>query len=238
MPDLSLDVINKIIELGQPGTVDVAGFNYSTRQLHPVKYPSPDSLTLSTLQGLVNYIVRNVDTLEAKDLMVVVDGPEDVRLISNLTDTEQRDTFLACDLPHEVYQFGHWQDQEAFTIALQTQFMATPERDNLLQVVGALTAEEITLSEDDGVSQKITARAGVALKDRLTLPSPVALKPFRTFREVDQPESIFILRAKKGSMGVALALYEADGGAWRLQAISNIAQWLESKISTNVAILA
>lgn len=56
------------------------------------------------------------------------------------------------------------------------------------------------------------------------------LRPYRTFREVEQPASRFVLRLQSGQgdgMPKA-ALFEADGGAWRLTAIEAIARWLRT----------
>ena len=59
----------------------------------------------------------------------------------------------------------------------------------------------------------------------------MVLKPFRTFAEAEQPESKFIFRMRKDEDGVTAALIEADGGAWKVQAIKNIANYLEDKLS-------
>lgn len=52
----------------------------------------------------------------------------------------------------------------------------------------------------------------------------IKLQPFRTFLEVAQPESEFLLRvdSEKG-----IAFFEADGGIWRLEAKRNIAEYFE-----------
>ena len=46
------------------------------------------------------------------------------------------------------------------------------------------------------------------------VPNPVTLRPFRTFIEVEQPESKFIFRMREGGR---CAIFEADGahGSWR-----------------------
>ena len=55
------------------------------------------------------------------------------------------------------------------------------------------------------------------------------LKPYRTFTEVEQPESDFIFRMK--DMGsVCCALFEADGGAWRNVAMHNIKAYLQEQL--------
>jgi hypothetical protein len=70
--------------------------------------------------------------------------------------------------------------------------------------------------------------------NEIPIPNPVKLSPFRTFIEVEQPESLFVLRGRKGPQW---ALFEADGGLWKIKAIQNIKNWLEKK-ELNVPIIA
>ena len=71
-------------------------------------------------------------------------------------------------------------------------------------------------------------KSGVTTKAEVIVPNPVVLKPFRTFSEADQPESKFVFRLHKDDDGVTAALIEADGGAWKVQAMQNIAAYLHS----------
>lgn len=66
------------------------------------------------------------------------------------------------------------------------------------------------------------------------MPNPVYLAPYRTFREVTQPLSPFVLRMKQGREGglPTVALFEADGGKWKLDAIAFIRDFLREKIET------
>jgi hypothetical protein len=66
----------------------------------------------------------------------------------------------------------------------------------------------------------------VALKAEETLRPIVNLAPYRTFSEIDQVVSRFIFRAHADAEGAELALFEADGGRWRLAAVQAIATWL------------
>lgn len=99
--------------------------------------------------------------------------------------------------------------------------------------------ECITVSGLDGICQLIRtelaksyktveARQGIALKERVEVRPRVVLQPFRTFLEVDQPESEFLLRvdAEKG-----VGLFEADGGVWKLEAKKNIAAYFAKSLS-------
>ena len=73
----------------------------------------------------------------------------------------------------------------------------------------------------------MTVRKGVVLKDNKVVKPRVKLIPFSTFSEVKQPERELLLRLD-GSGSVAL--FEADGGAWKLEARKNIADYLKSEL--------
>ena len=81
---------------------------------------------------------------------------------------------------------------------------------------------------DDGVTQNVEAKTGAVLKTKATIPNPVRLAPFRTFTEVEQPESAFVLRINQN---MQVALFEADGGAWRQEAMKDIQAYLIEALS-------
>lgn len=67
-------------------------------------------------------------------------------------------------------------------------------------------------------------RQSVSLKAQETVSPRVKLAPFRTFREVAQPTSEFLIRLQKGSESAIpeIGLFEADGGEWKIDAAENI----------------
>nr|ABP73607.1 hypothetical protein [Bacillus thuringiensis] len=71
----------------------------------------------------------------------------------------------------------------------------------------------------------------LATVDEVAVPNPVSLQPYRTFVEVAQPESDFIFRMKDGPR---CSLYEADGGAWKLEAIKNIKEYLNAELADEI----
>ena len=61
------------------------------------------------------------------------------------------------------------------------------------------------------MSQKTTIKTGAENLSEVKVPNPVVLAPYRTFSEVDQPESKFIFRLESGKEDTPLAaLFEAD----------------------------
>jgi hypothetical protein len=84
---------------------------------------------------------------------------------------------------------------------------------------------------DDGVSQKATIKTGLASKGEAIVPNPVRLKPFRTFTEVDQPESAFVFRMKNDNYsGITCGIFEADGGAWKREAMESVKAYLKEEL--------
>ena len=100
-----------------------------------------------------------------------------------------------------------------------------------MQGVGNLTEDAVRTMTDDGVSQVTAVRTGVATVADVKVPNPVSLRPFRTFIEVDQPESRFIFRMREGGR---CAIFEADGGAWKLEAKKNIYNYLAEQLEENI----
>ena len=74
-------------------------------------------------------------------------------------------------------------------------------------------------------------KTGIASKGEAIVPSPVTLKPFRTFVEVEQPLSNFVFRMKQDRYdGIQCALFEADGGAWKIAAMREIKTYLKEQL--------
>lgn len=74
---------------------------------------------------------------------------------------------------------------------------------------------------------------GIASKADAEVPNPVSLRPYRTFHEIEQPESLFVFRMKERD-GMNCAIYEADGGAWRNTAIQSIKKYLDDFVKTEL----
>ena len=55
---------------------------------------------------------------------------------------------------------------------------------------------------------------------------------YRTFLEVEQPKSEFILRMEQDKYdGIACAIFEADGGAWKIAATKAIKDYLQFELA-------
>ena len=63
----------------------------------------------------------------------------------------------------------------------------------------------------------------MSLKRNVEINPRVKLQPFRTFLEVAQPESEYLLRVDENGR---IGLFEADGGVWKLEAKRNVKEYL------------
>lgn len=211
-------------------TIQVVGDKtFSDKDFYEIK-PKPEplhgSFAVTTLGALRDLIKSDVEKLTGSTLPLIhIVNHQEVQLLTGISDEHGRRRTFAIAKPcaYKGFQFDQYQGLEAFRIGIQAHFAATPDRDYLLSIASKVTDGEIVVSEDDGVSQQVEMKAGLSLKSTEKLRARVTLAPFRTFPEVDQPQSEFIVRAQKTDKGAQLALFEADGGKWKVAAIQNIA---------------
>lgn len=203
---------------------------YSDKLLHRLETPIPvaEKLYLHTLTGLVDYIKSGSDKFADK-MIVEVQSPTKVHLYSQLNEKRSREYLIEVDAMVPEFNFDRFCGQEEFCIALQSKFVPNEDRELLLKFAGTVEAGTVAQYGDDGVTQKATIKTGLTSKGEALIPNPVVLRPYRTFLEVEQPESAFIFRMREG-YGVECAIFEADGGAWQIEAMQNVKAYLEKEL--------
>jgi len=226
------EALEYLVGLGRPELVVTKDGYWSDRELNRVAYnPKAKEIKMSTLTSLVDYIKSGTDLMP--DRMVVhVAGPLEVRLFSQLDDDRVRETLAVVEGQVPAFRYGSYMGHEEFLVALQSKFLPGDGRDLLLRFAGTVENGTVADYGDDGVSQKATIRKGVAGRKDELVPNPVVLRPFRTFVEVEQPESAFVFRMRDdGREGVQCAIFEADGGAWKNRAMDNIKKYLQEELA-------
>lgn len=221
---------------GEETVVDIEGEAFSTVQLYraPLEHQpdQPDTLVLHSLQGMVDYIDANRDQLVGAECLVHVASPTSVRVVSQLKERAARFTYveaIATDLwTPKVDRHMSLLDTN---IALQSLVTDAHDRAVVINLVGNVTEKAEVHVEDDGFTQKVGTRAGVHTVAESTVPNPITLAPFRTFREVEQPKSPFVLRIHRGNGdSPTVTFHEGDGGAWKLEAVERVTAWLTDKV--------
>ena len=108
-------------------------------------------------------------------------------------------------------------------IELRSLFIPGEGTRYLLDLLSRMSKDSGVTTKDNGVSQTVEVKAGVSLKQNVEINPRAKLQPFRTFLEVEQPESEYLLRVDEtGRIG----LFEADGGVWKLEAKQNVKEYL------------
>lgn len=225
------EALEYAVELAQPHIEEVNGEMYSDKPLKRIVHnPKAECITMTTLRSLVDYIKSGTDVMEEKMIIHVV-SPTQVKLYSNLDFDRVREYMVEVNAELPQFPLNKFVDHENFIIGVQSKFIPNNDSDLLLKFAGTVEGGTIADYGDDGVSQKATVKTGLASKSDAIIPSPVTLKPYRTFTEVEQPESQFVFRMKEDKYyGVQCALFEADGGAWKLHAMESIQEYLEEQL--------
>lgn len=222
-------------------TVEINGETYTTDSLRRVEkvYPvRPPCFVASTLNGLVTYLLSGVDIGPTADRPVIVnvESPREVCVYSEVYgDDLKRDLLARCCVEQPRLDVNHYMDPESFNVMLQTHIIQSPNRDLVLKFVGSLKDEQSNQTADDGFSQRVTIKTGVAAVGEVTVVNPVSLAPRRTFPEIEQPESNYVLRFKEGPN---VALFSTDDLTWRHAAIASIGDWLTERLGEGFVVVA
>lgn len=223
------EAIQYIIGLSAPTVQEIKGETYSDKQLHRINHvPHAKAIYMSTLSSLIDYIKSGVDTFKEK-MIIHVESPTCVSMYSALDAERNRENIVEVKANVPEFKFNSFIEHEAFCIGVQSKFVNNPATDKalLLKFAGTVEAGSVAEYGDDGISQKATVKMGIASKGEALIPSPATLQPYRTFVGVDQPVSSYIFRMKNDKYeGIQCALYEADGGAWKIFAMESIRAFL------------
>ena len=227
-----------VVGLSKANMVTIDGTVYTDKPLHLPEMPTIETLRTDNLSSIVNFIKHAWDA-ELHDIydtvqkIIHVEDAGKVNIYSSVcNECMDRQKFMTAEWAGNKFPFGQFMDAEKFNILLQTCFMETDDLKVIQQVVGNLRDEAVQNYGDDGVSQSVTIRTGIATVGQVRVPSPAKLRPYRTFLEVEQPASLFILRMREGGQ---CALFEADGGLWRETARQNIRNYFEYELEKMVS---
>lgn len=231
------DAIDRITDLARPFTMEADGHKFCSKALLEVKAEefSPTVYEVDTLDALVKLILTEGLTL-GRRLYVRVDSARKVTVTTTYNNGELRNPYLRFPLYEAVSDvpgvtIGNLMSQERAIVELQSLYGATPDRDYLLDLLSRIDVNEGVSSVDNGVTQEVNVRTGAVLKQATPVRPIVQLQPYRTFLEVEQPVSDFLLRVSKEGEPT---LFEADGGAWKLEAKRSIAAYLAEKLADQV----
>jgi hypothetical protein len=204
------------------------GLSYTNDKVYQLPEDAPAVFSTKTLASLVELILKEHSHGSLNDLIVHVDSPTKVNVHSVLRGHLDRFNLYSATAELPRITLDSYLDLEAMNILLKSAFVQNGTRDQLIKVLGQVVEDAIKTSADDGMAQEVTVKTGIRTLAKMEMPTIVKLAPYRTFIEVEQPEGEFLLRMRKGPEA---ALFEADGGAWKLAARKNIKQYFETNLA-------
>lgn len=196
--------------------------------------PRPETIMVSSLSAIVAYITDNRESLEKEKIFIHVVDHSCVKVRGIFEGPNKKRTLYmeaGLEKDFQVFPFGQFMSSEQFNIGLLSLFENTEDGVTLCEIVATLKSEESAENEDDRATTKRKTYKGVYTTSQKEIPQVISLKPYRTFLQVDQPESPFILRIRTDAdHRITCALMEADGGAWRHTAMANICEYLRNAL--------
>ena len=192
----------------------------------------PDTLPLNSLDAMIKMVKTEASEQDAP-LYITIPNHMTVRCFGQ-PDAEER-------YHRQVYYEANatdvpgWAEKntlgfEEAQIALRTRFQETPDTLYAMKLVSDISLGANVIYNDNGIATTITTQKGVALQTNAPIRPLVQLRPYRTFQEVEQPESIFLIRVSDRG----ISFIEADGGMWKLAARETIKTFLEERLSQEV----
>lgn len=225
-------IIKTIQDSVKTEKIEVAPGDYTTREVYRVpKLQLAGVLTIATLTGVLDYLNNSLDKEARPNVFLRVDSPTSVTITDQIETNEDRrfEPLVAkADTPSLI--FDKFISRQEAMIMLQARFVPTDARKVLLAALGNIVADEELQQEDDGVGQRVTTQRGINRSEEKIV-NPVLLRPYRTFTEIEQPESPFIVRLHQSDDDIKVAIFEADGGAWRNAARQSIKAFLEAGLN-------
>ena len=222
------EFVNRLVELAAPTIHEVEGSVYSNQQLVHIqdKKPMPKCIDLTGLDSICK-MVRNEAEHVGLQIFIQVKDYKSVSVFTELDEDEDRLYLYNCVADTPAVAMGRFMAYENAVIELRSLYIPNKGTEYLLQLLSSISNESKVTSSDNGVTQQVEARSGIALNSMVKIEPRVTLQPFRTFVEVAQPESEFLLRInERGEIG----FFPADGGVWKLEATRNVAAYFEDKL--------
>ena len=208
-------MIDKIVSLKETKIFEINGQTYADASLTriPPHVDRPDCISVSGLDSICKLIRTELEKV-GTTIMVQVKSNDTVEVMTTYLSDFSRNTLYRAKADAPGLRTG-FRGREVALIELRSLCIPNEGTAYLLDLLSRMTNE-------NSVTQTVEARQGVALNALIEIKPRVMLRPFRTFLEVEQPESEFLLRVDPDE---GIGFFEADGGIWKLEAKKNIADY-------------
>lgn len=200
-----------------------------------------DNLSSSTLESIVDYVRDNVAKGTAGEkLLIHIESPTDVKLYSDIHGIDTRNeatrtTLIRSEAIIPRRKVDRFMKSEEFVIELLSNYEQNHNRDTIIKLVSNIVTDSSVQTSDDGFSQKVQAKTGVATVENIEIENPFELIPFRSFPEIDQQLSMFIFRIDENGNP---AIFEGGDTYWRINSMNLIKEYFKRELGDTVKIVS
>lgn len=231
--------IEKIQEMAKPNVqmIDGRAFFFHGDEHEEVvpEVLAPGILTLNSLDAMTKMVKTEAVKKWKAPFYIQIPSPLRVCCFAQPEGEEKRFVRLnfydavATDIPG--WKASEQMNFEEAMIALRTRFQHTDDTTYALKLLSDITTGSKVTYNDNGIATSVVTRKGIDLQSNAAIRPIVSLKPYRTFQEVDQPASDFLIRINERG----ILFTEADGGMWKLKARNTIKEYFDAAFSDEIA---
>lgn len=211
------------------------GLTFVDKTMHLVEAPAPLPIGVRTLTSVLTFIKsRKAGYMEGK--IIHVEAPNRVIILEPHRDAANR-TYAFLEAKASCSDLDSitdsWLPMEEFMVKLNTLFdVSLGDHAKVRAQLSSVTADSTLTLTDDGTSQNVALKSGIARKESGELPNPVMLAPFVTFPEITQPLLPFVLRLKKNNDAMLYGrLFPVESPGWSAECCNSVAWWLNGNLN-------
>ena len=227
------EAIQYLVGLKENKTYTIGGENYSDHELVRISphVDRPREIQVNGLSSIAELIREENDIfVNSIPIYIRIIDAREIAVFTSYDKMMARDALYRCSCDAPYFRPG-WLEHDEAIIKLRSVFVqdtGVSDLEYVMDLLSRVSKESSVTSSDNGISQTVEARQGVALAQRVNVRPIVRLTPYRTFLEVEQPTSEFLLRLDgDGRVG----LLEADGDRWKMDAKKSIAEFFTKELT-------
>ena len=170
-----------------------------------------DMITVQTLQGIFGFH-HSKDCPPLAFINIV--SPTHMVGFGRVGENERLQPLFTAQAKTKEFPYERPLSMEDFVLNVQVCFAESDDKTELLSAVSRVVQNSQVVQEDDGITQTLEIKSGIALKENKRI-SPVRnLEAYRSFPGFTSPVAPFLFRAHKDEKGVKFSLTDMAGDNW------------------------
>jgi len=193
-----------------------------------------DMITVQTLQGIFGFH----HSKDCPDLAFInIVSPTHMIGFGRVGENGRLQPLFTAQAKTKEFPYGRPLSMEDFVLNVQVCFAESEDKTELLSAVSRVVQNSQVVQEDDGITQTLEIKSGIALKENKRI-SPVRnLEAYRSFPGFASPFAPFLFRAHKDEKGVKFSLTDMAGDNWIGATMEALRNELNGILDGNVCLI-